>query len=464
MRFETPTLFSSDDDSFLSMEDEEDYHPTSKLLAGAKNKHLPDPSYDPTDDELDSQEEIKPLKPKLAPQKRKLEGKALESGITGQGIKMSPSNKKPKPGPPKVTVTKPVEKGNSAITNSHPQDFLEFSSDESSPSPTTQRMMKKAAAHEDRNYVASNSDDEDRENEEIDRAYIVPENEKSHVTFDFDRERNRRLAIAANFPKNIYTKKEKDLFLQLAMRGFEPLAPKHWQFDFPTLPNSLFPEPGKEKADPIIKTSRSTTFYAIKSLSNLFSLSGRVRDCSIVEKRPESLIKQTIQRYIRWAFYDVNLEIGPGSLPVHVIHAQRKNESVLHALERLNKRLRRLAFRHQRALAESLAFSSTDMCSEEHSTSTKLHKTELPLLVGFIICGPVVAIMTFDLGLLKGGEHIDGKFISQFDLSERGQDVWNSLSITIVVMHIRNTMARLSQKGYGGFVKASRHGAVNEDL
>jgi hypothetical protein len=181
-----------------------------------------------------------------------------------------------------------------------------------------------------------------------------------------------------------------------------------------------------------------------------------VRDCSIVEKRPETLIKQTIKRYIRWALYDVNLRIGPESVPVHVLHAQRRNESILHALERLNKRLQKLAFRHQRV--------PTVPNKDELSTHSHECNQELPLLVGFIICGPVVAIMTFDLNLMKDDENTNGKFISQFDLSERGQDVWNSLSIAIVVMHIRNTMVRLSQNGYGGFETPTKNSAANEDL
>ncbi|KAL4987727.1 hypothetical protein BDW68DRAFT_187826 [Aspergillus falconensis] len=235
------------------------------------------------------------------------------------------------------------------------------------------------------------------------------------------------------------------------MRGFEPLAPKHWQYDFPTLPDSLFPEEGKKQSEPIINISRSTTFYAIKSLNDLFSLSGRVRDCSIVEKDPEALIKQTINRYIRWALYDVNLEINRASMPIHVLHAQKKNESVQAALERLNRRLKKLALRHRKALAASGVSNNN----------------ELPLLIGFLICGPVVALMTFDLNLMKGGledDEIDGKFFSQFDFSERGQDVWNSLSIAIVVMHIRSTMVRLARSGYGGYVKSSGGSSASEDL
>jgi hypothetical protein len=176
-----------------------------------------------------------------------------------------------------------------------------------------------------------------------------------------------------------------------------------------------------------------------------------VRDCSIVEKNPETLIKQTISRYIRWALYDANLEINRASMPIHVLHAQKKNESVRDALERLNRRLKKLALRHRMALA----------------ASDTLNNNKLPLLIGFLICGPVVALMTFDLNLIKGtpeDDEMNGKFFSQFDFSEKGQDVWNSLSIAIVVMHIRSSMVRLARSGYGGYVKSLESSPASEDL
>lgn len=131
-------------------------------------------------------------------------------------------------------------------------------SDESSLLPARGRTRRKSAVHDDdRNYVAE-SDDDDRDADE--EAFEIPENERATVLFDFNRERDRRMAGVVNIPDGRYTEKERSLFLKLAMRGFEPLAPKHWQFDFPTLPDSLFPESGKEE-DPIIKLTRSTAFY-----------------------------------------------------------------------------------------------------------------------------------------------------------------------------------------------------------
>ncbi|KAL4904874.1 hypothetical protein BDW74DRAFT_22999 [Aspergillus multicolor] len=249
----------------------------------------------------------------------------------------------------------------------------------------------------------------------------------------------------------MYTAKEKELFSQLAMRGFEPLAPKHWQFDFPTLPDSLFPEEGKEQAEPIIQISRSTTFNAIKSLNNLFSLSGRVRDCGVVKKDPENLIKQNIMKYIRWALYDVNLEVDRASMPIHVLHAKRPSEEMIDALGRVNSRLKKLAVRHKKALA----------------ATPDANNDELPLLIGFLAAGPILAVLTYDLSLMNStsaDEELAAKFFAEIDFSERGQDVWNSLSVAITVMHIRNTMARLARNGYGGYARNPTVASGDEDL
>ncbi|KAL4975371.1 hypothetical protein BDW66DRAFT_152013 [Aspergillus desertorum] len=462
------SISSSDDELRLSL-DEDD----KKLSVNsrAKRKHSLDFAYvTRADDGPDSPESD--ISPVNLPPKRKYEAMAVEDAEDEDELHL-PENF-PSPPPKKPHLMPGVERPSNTTTESLkamnkrkpktaplPQLLAPSSPPRAATSPASSTSSRhgtlvlavparrrSATYEEDRNYEID-SDDEDRDNE--DENYQISDNERATVLFDFDRERAKRLANVINIPEGRYTEQERDLFLQLAMRGFEPLAPKNWQFDFPTLPDSLFPEEGKKQPEPIIKITRSTAFYAIKSLNNLISLSGRVRDCSIVEKNPETLIKQTINRYIRWALYDVNLEINHASMPIHVLHAQKKNESVRDALERHNWRLKKLALRHRKALA-----ASGDSISNE-----------LPLLIGFLICGPVVALMTLDLKLMKDtpeDDDIDGKFFSQFDLSERGQDVWNSLSIAIVVMHIRNTMVRLARSGYGGYVKFSGSSSASEDL
>lgn len=97
------------------------------------------------------------------------------------------------------------------------------------------------------------------EEEEYIEIVGVSKNEKDNIVFDFSLEKAKRLAAAVSLP-DTWSKAEKELFSRLAMRGFEPLLPRHWQHDFSTLPQSLFPilESGQY---PLIRPYRDSDFY-----------------------------------------------------------------------------------------------------------------------------------------------------------------------------------------------------------
>ncbi|GMF77851.1 unnamed protein product [Aspergillus oryzae] len=76
-----------------------------------------------------------------------------------------------------------------------------------------------------------------------------------------------------------------------------------------------------------------------------------------------------------------------------------------------------------------------------------------PLLIGFIICGPIIAILTLGTDLSSTTDDTDSKYICQFDLEDAGHDVWNSLAVAITVMKIRETMMQLVDIGSAGFVR-----------
>ncbi|PWY74083.1 hypothetical protein BO83DRAFT_416943 [Aspergillus eucalypticola CBS 122712] len=270
--------------------------------------------------------------------------------------------------------------------------------------------------------------------------------EKTGIVFDFSVERAKRWASAINVPKGLFNEEEKDLFFRLAMRGFEPVVPRSWRYDFPTLPESLYPRSSEETDKPIIDVTRSSNLYAIKALTSLFAVGGRVRDCDILHQQPEPLIRQAIQKYISWALFDVNLHTMKDALPVHVIYAQKKHEKTITAVRKMNARLQKLTRQHQEDLGVA------DNTYTEKKMAEILENTKFPLLTGFIICGPIVAILTHSTDPREiGNGQEDGRFISQFDLSERGQDVWNSLAIAITVMHVRRTMLMLAHQGKGSY-------------
>ncbi|EYE94048.1 uncharacterized protein EURHEDRAFT_539727 [Aspergillus ruber CBS 135680] len=287
----------------------------------------------------------------------------------------------------------------------------------------------------------------DGDDDEFDDERGVSKNETKGVVYDFSLERAKRWAAAVSLPENAWSEAEKELFFRLAMRGFEPLMPRHWQHDFSTLPDTMFSLP-EEEIVPIIRAFKHSDFHAIKSLLGLFSLSGQVRDCNILRTRPEDKIRKAIKKYVRWAMRDADIHEKPGTIPVYTIHSQKEGESVVSAVSKLNKRLGKLAKRYHNTLG-----IITSRCN-------------FPLLVGFVICGPIVAILTLNTDPLspKGwGEGTGSKFISQFDVGERGQDVWTSLALAITIMHIRKTMIQLADGGMGGFCRNGGDGLFGED-
>ena len=189
-------------------------------------------------------------------------------------------------------------------------------------------------------------------------------------------------------------------------------------------------------------------------MNDLFSLGGRVRDCSILKKRPELLIEREIKRYIRWAVFDAHLLFDRDSIPVYAIHPHRVGDSIINGVKRLDNRLKALAARY-----------SDDSSAHLYADDDSLL---YPVFTGFLICGPILTIMTYSADPRDRTETTDSNFISQFDLGEWGQDVWNSLALVITVMHIRRTMLQLVEKGLGGIYRAEgnilSNGDTDEDL
>ncbi|KAF7158423.1 hypothetical protein CNMCM5623_003426 [Aspergillus felis] len=277
----------------------------------------------------------------------------------------------------------------------------------------------------------------------------IQEDEANDSVPDLSLERAKRWANAVNVPKGLLSEVEKQLFYRIAMRGFEPLLPKQWHYDFSTLPNSLFAVSG-EKPSPLINAIRGSEFYAIRSLSVLFSLGGYVRDCNLVHRRPEPIIKRAISKYIRWAVYDAGLHVSSNAIPLYAIGARKRGESTVKAVVKVNRRLQRLADRFRSAYG--LASPTKELVAPANRAKAKAPNRP-PLLTGFVISGPVVAILTLntDPSAAKGQRGTeDSHFICQLNLSEQGQDVWNSLAVAISVMRIRNTMMELAEHDLAG--------------
>ncbi|KAH8425351.1 uncharacterized protein LDX57_003107 [Aspergillus melleus] len=139
---------------------------------------------------------------------------------------------------------------------------------------------------------------------------------------------------------------------------------------------------------------------------------------------------------------DAKVCISKDAVPLHAIYAQR--EGIMETLKRLDRRLHHLVRQYQ----EVLGAPSADATRNGDSSRRKY-----PIFIGFIVSGPTVVILTRNSDPTIESENSDSTFMCQFDLGERGQDVWNSLAIAITVMHIRRNMLQLAEDGVAGYRK-----------
>ncbi|KAJ5832225.1 hypothetical protein N7474_000536 [Penicillium riverlandense] len=307
--------------------------------------------------------------------------------------------------------------------------------------------------------IHTEASDEEEKNLNISRA------ERDDLVFELTHEKARRLAEAVNIPEDSNLgEDEQKLFLDLATRGCKPLMSAHWRRDFSTLPDWLFTRddnednkgsPDKEDDDDggvsddeqlVFKSHRGSDFGAIKALQRLLATGGHVRDCQVLAAPPQRVIQRAIQRYMRWVLNDAGLKTDSPVIPVHAVYAQKKGESTLAAITRMNFRLETLAKRHQTALSRAAEVESKSI--------------SWPTLIGFVLCGPIVALVSLDTDPGSLGWREDAsvkvKYLGQFDLSETAQDVWNSVAIAISVVHIRRIMLRMAGVHEGRFVPMFR--------
>lgn len=307
-----------------------------------------------------------------------------------------------------------------------------------SPPSTNRRVKRPRRARSDSLYVDEEASD--------DGDFEIPEaHERSQVGLYISREKAKRMANAVKVPEDSkMCAEERDLYSELALRGVKPVMSYDWARDFSTLPESIFSLPGasREAEDKLtLKADKGTEFAAKKAFQELLKVGGYVRDCKILTVQSEAVIERAIRRYIRWAITDAGLKTTPDTIPVHTIYKQKPGESVLSAVSRLGKRLVRLARRHQMV--------------HDHRIDAYW-----PSLIGFIICGPILTILTLDTnphsevwtkerGDGEDGEHdedgeVRPKYLGQFDMSEIDSDVWNSLAVAAAVIRMRQSMGRLA--------------------
>ena len=179
-----------------------------------------------------------------------------------------------------------------------------------------------------------------------------------------------------------------------------------------------------------------------------------MRDRVLAGLRAEPTIGRYVNNYIKWALTDADVDNRPNSIPTYTIYALRGSQKPRDGISILNRRLVTLANRYRQAwrLEPSVENNSEFPVDDEKELATRYLDRQFPVITGFLICGPMIALMTLNSDPAVEpvfASNASGKFISQFDFSEGGQDVWNALAIAMTVMRLRKTIMELVEDGAG---------------
>ncbi|CAI7664881.1 unnamed protein product [Penicillium glandicola] len=316
--------------------------------------------------------------------------------------------------------------------------------------PKSKKARKKKTSDSDRSM--SEPSDLDYESEE---EYFVPTGERDDLLNNkLTRERAKRLLDAVELPQgHDLSPDEQRTAHQLLTRGCMPTIHRHWEKDFSTLPESLFfsgkdDETERNESNFILENDKCSEFYAIRAFQDLLKICGNVRDyCNILEIGPGIYIKKSIEKYLRWALNDASVRVQPDTAPVHVIYCKHQDEMSKKAFDKVARALEKLSNTWQSQIAA------------HHGG-----KEAWPALIGLVLCGPVLSAISLDTNphpqtITKGI-----KFLGHFDLSDFDNDVWNTLAIAIIVMHIKRTVTKLAKAYDKRFVTSIFDGPAMSSL
>lgn len=180
----------------------------------------------------------------------------------------------------------------------------------------------------------------------------------------------------------------------------------------------------------------------------------RVRDTQLSGNRSEPPMKRTLDSFIHWALRDADLHNRPRMIPTYTVHALGKNRTIGSAVESIVHDLITLANRYRQAwrLQRSVESASENDVESDGQHFDEFEDRTFPVLTGFLICGPVVGIITLNSDPTtrrKLDPEASARLIARFDFSEPGQDVWNALAVAIAVIRMRKTTLQLAQEGLG---------------
>lgn len=295
---------------------------------------------------------------------------------------------------------------------------------------------------------------------------------------DYEAERARRWAAAHDLPEGsgVWSKAEHELFLHLAMRGYEPVVPNNWMRDFKTFPMSLFSDPDEEES--LIRAMSDQEFRAIRALRDLIETGKQVRDKKLASPGYdiENTLLRAITSYMQWAMHDAGIKVDQNLFPVHRFAIRKKGQRTNDLIGELEDSLSKLAQLYRNEVGILPSVEAADQAPVANSGEAMIQDEEdaLPTLLGLMLVSGVLVIFTFNPNIAEvkaepgtddDDEEMSLRYIAKFDFFDKRMDVWNALSVAIACMMVRKIQIERGVETRSlEEVKTERHDRDDPDL
>ncbi|KAL0256387.1 hypothetical protein SLS55_008781 [Diplodia seriata] len=290
-----------------------------------------------------------------------------------------------------------------------------------------------------KNTLARYSSPQSKGRSPKDTSSVLPDkpfDEADLKRFELEKARAQHAEHAQNMRESGYSEDPIKVYLKLAMRGWEAVLPKSWSLSFDSFPRLLFTDDPKNE---YIKALSGNQFRAMKALRLLVNTPSRARDATLKEvnpppsRQPEKLIHRAIDAYMKWAFADAGVsDVTPTLALVSVprdVEAKVVEEKMTQRLVKLKRE-----WKENLAIGEETAGSGNAVIVDQLCAPPTIYGIAIShLTVSFVV------LQDGDDGHERPGVH---QFLCK-DMDDVAYDLWDAISIAIIVMHCRTKMANL---------------------
>lgn len=230
---------------------------------------------------------------------------------------------------------------------------------------------------------------------------------------------------------------------RLTLRGFEPVLPAYWKFNYPWLPEGLF----CNDDDSFIRSVTDEMAHSHRAFDDLLEMSSHIRDGifyndkkpirqQIVRSLPERQGKKFIEKFLNWADKDSGLDLKR-AIPMLTIVARPK-EVPPGTIQRIARnRLARFAEQWKEAFRIRQSIEGSPV-----SRASTVLTYPIPTLYAIIASFNLVALVAYRP---EDGPDADIRSVLLMDNNNVNYDFWNALAIALVVCHVRNVRVRIAE-------------------